>query len=60
MQPERSKGTPMTKISIVLTTAAVLACAAPAPASAQQQPAPVDQGNGNWDPPPVTGPTTRR
>ena len=27
----------MTKISIVLTTAAVLACAGPAPASAQQQ-----------------------
>jgi hypothetical protein len=50
----------MTKISIVLTTAAVLACATLAPASGQQQPAPADQGNGNWDPPPVTGPTTRR
>jgi len=49
----------VTKISIVLTTAALLACA-PAPASAQQQPVPVDQGNGNWDPPPVTSPTTQR
>ena len=44
----------------MLTIAAVLAGAAPAPASAQQQGVPLDQGNGNWDPPPVTSPTTQR
>jgi hypothetical protein len=41
----------VTRLSIMLTIAAVLAGAAPAPASAQQQGAPLDQGNGNWDPP---------
>ena len=46
----------MSRLGFVLTIAAVLAGA---PVSAQQQPAP-DQGNGNWDPPPVTGPTTTR
>ena len=50
----------MTRLSIMLTIAAILAGAASAPASAQQQGAPLDQGNGNWDPPPVTGPTTQR
>ncbi|MGB9349144.1 MAG: hypothetical protein WCB61_04510 [Pseudolabrys sp.] len=50
----------MTRLSIMLTIAAVLAGTAPAPALAQQQGAPLDQGNGNWDPPPVTGPTTQR
>ena len=50
----------VTRLSIMLTIAAVLAGAAPAPASAQQQGAPLDQGNGNWDPPPVTSPTTQR
>ena len=48
------------RLSIMLTIAAVLAGAAPAPASAQQQGVPLDQGNGNWDPPPVTSPTTQR
>jgi hypothetical protein len=50
----------VTRLSIMLTIAAVLAGAAPAPASAQQQGVPLDQGNGNWDPPPVTSPTTQR
>jgi hypothetical protein len=50
----------VTRLSIMLTIAAVLAGAAPAPASAQQQGAPLDQGNGNWDPPPVTSPITQR
>jgi hypothetical protein len=50
----------VTRLSIMLTIAAVLAGTAPAPASAQQQGAPLDQGNGNWDPPPVTSPTTQR
>lgn len=50
----------VTGLSIMLTIAAVLAGAAPAPASAQQQGVPLDQGNGNWDPPPVTAPTTQR
>ena len=49
----------MTRLSIMLTIAAVLAGAAPAPASAQQG-VPLDQGNGNWDPAPVTSPTTQR
>jgi hypothetical protein len=50
----------VTRLSIMLTIAAVLAGAAPAPASAQQQGVPLDQGNGNWDPAPVTSPTTQR
>jgi len=50
----------VTRLSIMLTIAAVLAGTVPAPALAQQQGAPLDQGNGNWDPPPVTGPTTQR
>jgi hypothetical protein len=50
----------VTRLSIMLTIAAVLAGAASAPASAQQQGVPLDQGNGNWDPPPVTSPTTQR
>jgi hypothetical protein len=50
----------VTRLSIMLTIAVVLARAAPAPASAQQQGVPLDQGNGNWDPPPVTSPTTQR
>jgi hypothetical protein len=50
----------MSRLGFVLTIVAVLAGAAPTPVSAQQQPVPVDQGNGNWDPPPVTSPTTQR
>jgi len=50
----------VTRVSIMLTIAAALAGAVPAPASAQQQGVPLDQGNGNWDPPPVTSPTTQR
>ena len=51
---------PMMKLGFVLTITAVVAGASPA--AAQQQPAPArqDQGNGNWDPPPVTKPTTQR
>jgi hypothetical protein len=50
----------MTRLGFVLTIAAVLAGAAPAAAQQQPAPAPTDQGNGNWDPPPVTKPTTQR
>ena len=44
----------------MLTIAAVLAGATPAEAQQQPAPAPPEQGNGNWDPPPVTKPTTQR
>jgi hypothetical protein len=40
--------------------AGMLAGAEPAAAQQQPAPAPPDQGNGNWDPPPVTKPTTQR
>jgi hypothetical protein len=60
LQCRRRQEFVVTRRSIMLTIAAVLAGAAPAPASAQQQGVPLDQGNGNWDPPPVTSPTTQR
>jgi len=50
----------VTRLWIMLMIAAVLAGAVPAAAQQQPAPAPVDQGNGNWDPPPVTKPTTQR
>ena len=49
----------VTKLSFVLTITAVLAGAAPATAQQQPAPTPPDQGNGNWEPPPVTKPTTQ-
>jgi hypothetical protein len=54
------QGIPMMRLWFVLTIAAVLGGAAPAAAQQQPAPAPTDQGNGNWDPPPVTKPTTQR
>jgi hypothetical protein len=57
---DAAKEIPMTRLWLVLTIAAVLAGAAPAAAQQQPAPAPPDQGNGNWDPPPVTKPTTQR
>jgi hypothetical protein len=50
----------MTRLWFVLMTATVLTVAGPAAAQQQPVPAPRDQGNGNWDPPPVTKPTTQR
>ena len=35
-------------------------CRGPGRCSPGSAPAPADQGNGNWDPPPVTKPTTQR
>jgi hypothetical protein len=61
MGQRKEKESPVTRLGFVVTIAAVLAGAALA--AAQQQPpppAPSDQGNGNWDPPPVTKPTTQR
>ena len=55
-----AKEIPMTRLWCVLTIATVLAGAAPAAAQQQPAPAPTDQGNGNWDPPPITKPTTQR
>jgi hypothetical protein len=57
---DAAKEIPMTRLWFVLTIAAVLAGATPAAAQQQPAPAPPDQGNGNWDPPPVTKPTTQR
>jgi hypothetical protein len=50
----------MMKLGLYLTIPAVLAGAAEAAAQQQPAPAPQDQGNSNWDPPPVTKPTTQR
>jgi hypothetical protein len=55
-----SNGNPHDETMFVLTIATVLAGAGPASAQQQPPPAPSDQGNGNWDPPPVTKPTTQR
>ena len=60
LRADAAKEFVVTRLSIMLTIAVVLARAALAPASAQQQGVPLDQGNGNWDPPPVTSPTTQR
>ena len=57
---DAAKENSVTRLGIVLTIAAVLAGAAPVSAQQQPAPAPSDQGNGNWDPPPVTKPTTQR
>jgi hypothetical protein len=57
---DAAKEIPVTRLWFVLTIAAVLARAAPAAAQQQPAPAPPDQGNGNWDPPPITKPTTQR
>jgi hypothetical protein len=57
---QQRKKIPMRRLGFVITIAAVLAGAAPAAAQQQPAPAPPDQGNGNWDPPPVTKPTTER
>ena len=58
--PDAAKEIRMRRLGFVITIAAVLAAATPALAQQQPAPAPPDQGNGNWDPPPVTKPTTQR